>query len=97
MLQGWIVTVKRTLFAVALGVLVLGCEPETITEARDQLNRGGERIVRFSVAIKNDTITIGKLADLTVLDHNILECDPEDYLETKALYTIVGGKIVYQR
>lgn len=60
MLQGWIVTVKRTLFALALGVLVLGCEPETITEARDQLNRGGERIVRFSVAIKNDTITIGK-------------------------------------
>ncbi|MCZ6760287.1 MAG: hypothetical protein O7D29_07955, partial [Gemmatimonadetes bacterium] len=53
-------TVKRTLFALALGVLVLGCEPETITEARDQLNRGGERIVRLSVAIKNDTITIGK-------------------------------------
>lgn len=51
---------RRTLFALVLGVLVLGCEPETITEARDQLNRGGERIVRFSVAIKNDTITIGK-------------------------------------
>lgn len=43
------------------------------------------------------TLTPGKLADITVLDRNILEVSPEELLETKVVYTIVGGAIKYQR
>lgn len=38
----------------------------------------------------------GMLADLIVLDHNILEEAPKVLLETKVEYTIVNGRVVYQ-
>ncbi|MFC2121956.1 amidohydrolase, partial [Bacteroidota bacterium] len=37
----------------------------------------------------------GKLADLTILDKDILSIDPKDILNTNVVYTIVAGKIVY--
>ena len=43
------------------------------------------------------SIEVGKLADITVLDRNLLEIEPREYLETNVLYTIVDGKIVYER
>lgn len=43
------------------------------------------------------SIKVGKLADITVLDKNLLEIEPSEYLKTSVLYTIVDGKIVYQR
>ena len=42
------------------------------------------------------SIEVGKLADLTVLSKNLLKIAPKEYLTTDAVYTIVGGKIVYQ-
>lgn len=39
----------------------------------------------------------GKLADLTVLPMDILTCDVEALIDMPVLYTIVNGKIVYQR
>ncbi len=45
---------------VTLAALVAACQPETITEARDQLDRGGVRTVMFSVPIANDTLTIAQ-------------------------------------
>lgn len=42
------------------------------------------------------TITIGKYADFTVLDKNIMENDPAELLNTKVLMTIVNGKTVYE-
>lgn len=42
------------------------------------------------------SIEVGKLADFTVLDKDILECEPKEILEAKAVYTIVGGKIQYK-
>ncbi|MEW6195022.1 MAG: amidohydrolase [Bacteroidota bacterium] len=41
------------------------------------------------------TITPGKLADIVVLSNDLLNCSDEDILHTKVLYTIVGGKILY--
>ena len=38
----------------------------------------------------------GKLADITVLSNDLLTCGDEEILNTKVLYTIVGGKIKYQ-
>lgn len=43
------------------------------------------------------TIKEGMLADICVLDRNILEIDPEDIPNTNCLLTLVNGKIVYQK
>lgn len=39
----------------------------------------------------------GKLADLILIDRDFLTCPLSEIPETKVLYTIVGGKIVYER
>ena len=43
------------------------------------------------------SITAGKLADITVLSGDIMTIPDEEILETEVLYTIVGGKIMYQK
>lgn len=42
------------------------------------------------------TLSAGKLADITVLDHNLFDCTPAEVLETKAALTIIGGEVVYE-
>jgi len=42
------------------------------------------------------TLTVGKLADITVLSNNILLCNEAEILETQVLYTIVGGEVKYK-
>ena len=41
------------------------------------------------------SIEIGKLADFTIIDKNILEIDHSEIPLIKVKYTIVGGKIKY--
>lgn len=46
------------------------------------------------------TLSVGKLADISVFDTNLVEVgksDPSRLLEAKVLYTIVGGDIVFER
>lgn len=43
------------------------------------------------------SITVGKLADITVLSKDIMTIPEDQIPSTTAVYTIVGGKIVYQR
>ena len=43
------------------------------------------------------SIEIGKLADITVLSKDILAIPDEQILNTEVLYTIVGGKILYEK
>ena len=49
----------------------------------------------FEEAERGST-TIGKYADFTVLDKNIMKNPPEELLNTKVLMTIVNGKTVYE-
>ncbi|WP_408006904.1 amidohydrolase [Pseudalkalibacillus sp. A8] len=42
------------------------------------------------------SLKVGKKADMVVLDLDIINSDPKDISETKVVYTIVGGKIVYE-
>jgi predicted amidohydrolase YtcJ len=50
----------------------------------------------FEEKIKG-SIEPGKLADFTVLSKDIYRVDPKEVLTTEALYTILGGKIVFQK
>lgn len=50
----------------------------------------------FEEKIKG-SIEVGKFADLTVLSNNLLTIPSKEILNTKVVYTIVNGKIVYQK
>jgi len=62
----------------------------------------GSAYASFEENIKG-TITEGKLADLAVLDRNLLRTKPADWLDgqgkvkVKTLYTIIGGRIVHEK
>ncbi len=43
------------------------------------------------------SLEAGKLADITIFDRNLLKITPEDILQAEVAYTIVDGKIVYQK
>ena len=43
------------------------------------------------------SLVVGKLADVVVLSHNLIDCPDEDILKTKVEMTILGGKIAYTR
>jgi predicted amidohydrolase YtcJ len=46
------------------------------------------------------TLTVGKLADIAVFDTNLVEAgqqDPKRLLEAQVLFTIVGGRVVFER
>jgi predicted amidohydrolase YtcJ len=43
------------------------------------------------------SLTVGKLADITVLDRDILTCPEDDIPGTGVLYTIIGGKVLYKK
>jgi hypothetical protein len=42
------------------------------------------------------SLTIGKYADFTVLDQDIMTIAPERILDTRVLMTVLGGSTVYQ-
>lgn len=46
---------------------------------------------------KIGSIEKDKLADLVILDHDILTCPIDEIKDTKVILTMVGGKIVYER
>jgi predicted amidohydrolase YtcJ len=56
----------------------------------------GAAYASFEEKIKG-SIEPGKLADFTVLSKDIYRVDPKEVLTTEALYTILGGKIVFQK
>ena len=55
----------------------------------------GSSYANFEDHLKG-TVEVGKLADLTVLDRNLLEIPAAEILEAEVLYTIVDGEIVWQ-
>ncbi len=46
--------------AMSLMLLSAGCEPTSITEARNQLGRGPQRIVELTIPVAQDTVTVGQ-------------------------------------
>lgn len=41
------------------------------------------------------SLSVGKLADIVVLDKNLFNASPKEILETKVLITMVGGEVIY--
>ncbi len=50
----------------------------------------------FEEDIKGSLVA-GKLADITILDTDILTCPEEDIPNTQVLYTIIGGRILFEK
>ncbi len=43
------------------------------------------------------TLETGKLADLTVFDHDVVQCEAARLLDTRVMLTVVGGDVVFER
>jgi predicted amidohydrolase YtcJ len=43
------------------------------------------------------SLEVGKLADLIVVDRDVMTCPVDDVRTTKVLYTVLGGKVVFER
>jgi predicted amidohydrolase YtcJ len=43
------------------------------------------------------SLEVGKLADLIMIDRDILSCPVDEIREVKVICTIVGGRVVYER
>lgn len=54
----------------------------------------GNAYAAFEEDIKG-SLEVGKLADIVILDKNLVQCTDDDILKTKVLYTIVDGKVKY--
>jgi len=52
--------------------------------------------ITFEEDIKG-SIEPGKLADMAILDTDILTCEPSEIVKTKVLTTIMDGKVVYKK
>jgi predicted amidohydrolase YtcJ len=42
------------------------------------------------------SLEVGKLADMVLLDKNVMTIDPKDILTTHVVLTIIGGEVVYE-
>jgi len=68
-------------------------EKVTVEELIPMLTINGAKLMHTEDV--SGSIEEGKLADLVVLDRNILECSPEELAETRVLVTLLEGKAVY--
>lgn len=85
----WMVT-RQTLNGYALG-------PEHAISAREALELYTINNARIlGVADERGSIAPGKLADLAVLSQDILAVEPDRIRDTRALLTMVGGKVVHR-
>ena len=56
----------------------------------------GSAYAEFQEGVKG-TLEYGKLADLVILSDDIFTIEPTRISSVRVLYTIVGGKVVYER
>lgn len=89
-LSMWWMTTRRT-----LGGDVLG--PEQAITAREALRLYTiDNAVTMGVERDRGSIEPGKLADLAVLSQDVLAVPPDAIRDTKALLTVVGGKVAHR-
>jgi len=94
----------RNLIHAAVNRTTLGGEPEGgwFPEQKISVHEALEAYtVNNAYAAFDDNIRgclkEGMLADISVCDLNLIECDPSEILDMNILMTIVDGEIVYER
>ncbi len=75
------------------GSLLTGSKDITRQEAIKLHTINGARMTMWEDKI--GSIEEGKLADIIVLDNDILNCPLDDIKETNVLMTMIGGREVY--
>jgi predicted amidohydrolase YtcJ len=89
-LSMWWMTTRQTLNGYALG-------PEHAISAREALELYTINNARLmGVERERGSIETGKLADLAVLSQDILAVPPDQIRDTRALMTVLGGRIVHR-
>ena len=84
-------TTRQTLNGYALG-------PEQAITPREALTLYTiNNAILMGVEKERGSIETGKLADIVVLSKDILAIPPAEILDTKALMTLLGGKVVHRR
>jgi predicted amidohydrolase YtcJ len=80
------------------------CERGTVLTPEERLTREQAiRLYTINNAYLNHeekekgSLEIGKLADLVVIDQDLLKCHPSLIAQIQVAYTIVGGNVVYER
>jgi predicted amidohydrolase YtcJ len=68
-------------------------DPISVEDALRVMTLGGAYSMRKEKEL--GSIEKGKAADMVVLNRNLFEIDPETIIDTKVMYTIFAGKIVY--
>jgi predicted amidohydrolase YtcJ len=68
-------------------------EALTRREALRMYTINNARVMRLEDQV--GSLETGKLADLIVVDRDVLACTAEELIETKVLRTYVAGKLVY--
>ena len=43
------------------------------------------------------SLEVGKLADMVLLDKNVMTVEPKEILSTKVQLTVIGGEIVFEQ
>lgn len=100
-----VTTVPQPLLAMQFAVLrQLANQPETVLWANERVTI--EQMIeastlngayQFKCEDKLGSITVGKEADMVVLDSDITTCAPEKISDAKVLRTMIGGEWVYTR
>ena len=89
-LSMWWMTTRQTLNGYALG-------PEQAITAAEALRLYTiNNAVTMGVERERGSIEVGKLADLAVLSQDILAVAPNAIRDTKAMLTVVGGRVVHR-
>lgn len=70
-------------------------EKLTMQEAIQLFTLGGATVT--SEDDRKGTLSRGKFADMTVYSHDLFTMDPDQLLETKAVMTVIGGRVCYSR
>ncbi len=85
----WMIT-RQTLLGYKLG-------PDQAISAQEALELYTINNARImGVEDRRGSIETGKLADLVILSQDIVEVDPDEIRNTRALMTMVGGKVVHR-
>ncbi len=98
-----VTTVPTPLLAIQTGVIrQLPNQPETVLWANERVTV--EQMIEAATLNgayelkcedKFGSITVGKQADIVVIDSDITACNPEHIAESKVLRTMIGGEWVY--